>query len=196
MRLFLPGKVAAHRIGCGMLLLFATAVTSANLLRADDEKQSGRALQNRAGWRVFNPGLEQGVQALAKGFCIDLRDHYSKEPLHGRVADLLRHYLDPEYLKKHDLEEGDLPILTTPFRRLDDFRVSDDLESVLCTVDNDAGRKEVILLRIVIDRGEKYSYIYFRPGRPPDSKSGFFAPWVLKIEISTEPARLALPVPE
>lgn len=192
MKPFLHAKFATYGIACALLLLFATSVTLTNRLPADEEKQPGRAFQNRA----FNPGLEQAVQALAKGFCIDLRDHYSNEPLHGRAADLLRHYIDPEYLKKHDLQEGDLPILTTPFRRLDDFRVSDDLESVVCVVDNDVGRKEVILLRIVIDRGEKYSYTYFRPGSPPDPKSGFFAPWVLKIEISDEPERAALPVPE
>lgn len=188
-------KIRTPALAC-MFVFVAMVVARPWTLRADEEHQAHSGPANRAEVLVFNPGLEQAIQALAKSFCIELRDNYSTEPLTGRAADKLRHYFDPEYLKKHDLEVGDLPILTTPFRRLDDIRVSDDLQTVFCVVDNDSGRKEVILVRVVIEhRDDRYSYAYIRPANPPDPDTGFFAPWVLKVEISDKPARGALPVP-
>jgi len=149
-----------------------------------------------AGMVVPHTGLEQAIAAIAKGFCIDMRECYSTKPLTGRYADKIREYIDPAFLKEHGLEEGPLPIMTTPFRKLDDIRVSDDLQTVLCVVENENARKDVILLRVAIKPfNDRYSYASIRPGSGPDVQSGKFVPWVLKAEISDRPARYALPVP-
>lgn len=141
-------------------------------------------------------GLPGRVQVLAKGICVELRDHYSLQPLTGQGAGFLRPLIAPDYLKEHNLQEGALPIVTTPFRKLDEYRISDDLRTIFCVVDNNEGGKEVYLMRVVFRPGEKYLQPYILPGSPPNSETGFFAPWFMKAEISSEPAKYALPVPE
>lgn len=168
---------------CSCFVFLSTSLLSPDALHADDKKPktAGRPGSNKPLW----------VAAMAKAFCINLRDFYSKKPLTGQHADTLRRLLDPEYLRKHHLDKGELPAVTTPFRRLDTWYIADDLQSVLCVVDNDKGQKEVFVFRIVT-RGRRH---YFRPGNPPDPQTGFFAPWVLRATISKQPARAALPVP-
>jgi len=134
-----------------------------------------------SGYVVRNAEMRQAVQAIAKGFCIDLRDFHTGESLTGRHADSIRGGLDPHYMARHGLEEGELPIVTAPFRDIHDIRVADDLRTVLCIVNTEEGGREVIVLKLDGEEGETYSTLYFSPVNPPDAESGFFEPWILKV---------------
>ena len=136
-----------------------------------------------SGYVVRNAEMRQAVHAIAKGFCIDLRDFHTGEALTGRHADTIRGGLDPHYMALHGLEEGELPIATAPFRDIHDIRVADDLRTVLCIVNTEEGGREVIVLKLSAEEGETYSTMYFSPVNPPDPDSGLFEPWILKVAL-------------
>jgi hypothetical protein len=85
-------------------------------------------------------------ESSARGFCNHLRDDHTGAALKGLHADRIRGLLDPHDMAEHDLEEGELPIVTAPFRDIHDVRVADDLRTVLCIVNTEEGDREVIVL--------------------------------------------------
>ncbi len=148
------------------------------------EQQSGQDQQDeRTGIVIHQNGTEQACQAMAYSFCIEMRDKRREGPQTGEKAAWFRNFIDPQYLAEHNLTEGDLPLMTLPFREVRDIRVSDDLETAYCVVTTEDQGTEVFLFRFINDGAEPYARYHFRPANPPDEQTGFIEPWVLWARV-------------
>lgn len=149
---------------------------------------AGEEPDRRSGVIIRNAEARQALQAFAKHFCIELRSyHHWEAPLTGRVADKLREYIHPDYLEKHGLEEGDLPIVTEPFGKLVViYRLSDDHKSILCITENEDKQRELFLFRLEVEEGDRYSRYGIMPASPPDPETGLFKPWVLRMTLPAD----------
>lgn len=124
---------------------------------------------------------ETQLHAFAKHFCVEVRRFDAKSP----DATRLRKWFDPEFLKKHNLTEGDLPIQMAPVGNIYDLQVGDDERTILCVVDMRGSAsakepvKEAILLRVVL----RDKALYLSPAKGPDPKSKTFTPWILRRKL-------------
>ncbi len=146
---------------------------------------AGEQATQRSGVIIRNAEADQALRAFAKHFCIELRSHHHwQTPLTGRTADKIRQYIHPDYLEKHNLAEGDLPILIEPFKKLVViYRISDDHKSIVCITENDDKQRELFLFRLEVEEGERYSRYGIMPASPPDEETGLFKPWVLRMTL-------------
>jgi len=140
--------------------------------------------QSSSGVLIHKNGLLDASQAFAYSFCINLRDHRGAKPLTGKQADYFRsQFLDRKYLEKHGLLEGDLPLITEPFEKPVEIRISDDLSTIAFITDSVNRGKELFLFRTVVEKGDPYSRIYVSLPNPPDPETGFIQPWIMRVEL-------------
>ncbi len=115
---------------------------------------------------------------IAKSFCAEMRRHHG-----DGNANALRRYFDPQYLKKHNLTDRDLPAEMTPVMNIHAIEVADDNRTVLCVVDTRSGGRtgprEVLLLRATV----RERTLYLEPVKAPDPKTGRFTPWILRSKL-------------
>lgn len=132
---------------------------------------------------IHGTQTEMRLLAMAKGFCVAMRNHHR-----DKNANALRKYIDPAYLKKHDLMDRDLIVPMLAVGALWNIEVADDGRTILCIVQNEANAKvpinEVLLLR-VSDYEGKGGERYLLPSNAPDPKTGAFTPWILRSKIDT-----------
>jgi len=118
-------------------------------------------------------GRELKGLVTAKAFAAALRKQFSDE-----TAGELRKFIDPRYLKEHQLEEGPLPI-----RRVITGSIYDnstvDSQTVFVIVETKEAEKEVWLLRMTEYKGE----VYILPPAPPDPKTKSFKPWTFRRKL-------------
>ena len=63
---------------------------------------------------------------------------------------------------------------------LHDYKVADDLRTVLFIVDSKGGTgRELIMVRWVVYEG----HLYLSPEKAPDPKTGIFRPWILQAKL-------------
>ncbi len=132
---------------------------------------------------IHGTQTEMRLLAMAKGFCVAMRNHHG-----DKNANALREYIDPAYLKKHGLTDCDLSVPMLAVGALWNIEIADDGRTILCIVQNEANAKvpinEVLLLR-VSDYEGKGGERYLLPSNAPDPKTGTFSPWILRSKIYT-----------
>ena len=111
---------------------------------------------------------------LAKSFCVVIRRNHVAGNLEPS-----RNYVDPVYLEQHGLGEGELAMEMMPLLGIHNIQVGEDGDTVVCLVDTDDGKKEVLVLRAV----ERAGRLYFSPEGAPEEGTGRFSPWVLRMEV-------------
>lgn len=124
---------------------------------------------------------EMRVAALAKRVCVALMNHHG-----DNNANALREFIDPGYLKKHGLTDGDLSVAMPAVGGIFDIQVADDEQTVLCIVRTGPVAKdpvkEVLVFRVSDTEG-KGGVRYLLPPKAPDSKTGVFTPWILRTKL-------------
>ena len=116
------------------------------------------------------------LNAFAKIFCVALRKLNSDDS----KAHALRVFIDPRYLAKHGLSEGELPVKTIVVGSVFNMTIAQDRRTVVCEVSTREHEKELILLRLTLHEGA----LYLSPGTPPDEQGGTFSPWILRMKLS------------
>lgn len=122
---------------------------------------------------------EMELLVFAKQFCVAMRERG------GGSAAPLRAFIDPRYLRQHNLEAGPFPIQTAAVVPIFTLQVADDRKTVLCVVgtrENAAAGetvREAILLRVTVHEGK----LYLLPVRGPDPATGSFNPWILRTRL-------------
>ena len=123
---------------------------------------------------------EMRVLAMAKSFCVAMRNHHG-----DKNANALREYIDPAYLKKHDLTDRDLSIPMAAVGALWNIDVADDGRTILCILQTGANARErineILLLRVSDTEG-KGGERYLLPPNAPDPKTGAVTPWILRTK--------------
>lgn len=124
---------------------------------------------------------EMRLLATAKAFCVAMRNHHG-----DKNANALREYIDPRYLEKHELKHGDLAMPMLPVGPIFEIQIADDDATIYCVIGtggtSEAPIKEVLVLKMS-DFEEKGGKRYLIPPKPPDSKTGSFAPWILRAKL-------------
>ena len=89
-------------------------------------------------------------------------------------------FIDPRYLAKHGLSEGELPVKTIVVGSVFNMTIAQDRRTVVCEVSTREHEKDLILLRLTLHEGA----LYLSPGTPPDEQGGTFSPWILRMKLS------------
>lgn len=118
-------------------------------------------------------GRELKGLATAKAFAAALRQQFSDE-----TAGELRKFIDPRYLKEHQLEVGPLPIRRVVAGSIYDNSTVDS-QTIFITVETKEAEKEAWLLRMTEYKGE----VYILPPAPPDPKTKSFTPWTFRRQL-------------
>ena len=118
--------------------------------------------------------LEEGGPVTVYLFVAALRERYTDE-----TAGDLRKYIDPRYLKEHDLEKGAFPIRRVVTKDIHSNLVSADPSTALIVAGTEDAAKECFLFRLTVHEGK----VYIRPLSPPDKKSKSFDPWILRTKV-------------
>ena len=117
------------------------------------------------------------IHVFTKTFLVTMRKHHG-----DKNANALREYLDPRYLKQHNLTDRDLAARMAPVGDILNYVIADDRRTVLCVVETKANPnapvKEAILLRLSVHEGKPY----LSP-KAPDPKTGSFTPWILRTKL-------------
>ncbi len=114
--------------------------------------------------------------ALSKTFCVAMRRQTGPEERRHNLRD----YISPAYLKKHNLEQGDLPMEIVPVLGIHNIQLADDGKTVLCIVNTQQNKdKHAIVLRMTEVDGR----LYIDPVSPPNAQTGKFTPWMLHVKV-------------
>jgi hypothetical protein len=118
--------------------------------------------------------LEKSGPAATKMFIAALRTRFTAD-----TADELREYIDPRYLKAHELQEGNFPVRTVLTNNIFDNQLSADPRTALIVALTETAAKEVFLFRLtVLDDAA-----YILPLAEPDKTTGAFDPWILRAKV-------------
>lgn len=151
-------------------------VPSASLAVAKAERGTAQDRPGTIGNR--DEPHEEQIQAFVKGFLGALRNDHRGDPV--RDAKTFRDWIDPVYLERHGLAEGELPMKTIDFLNMLIIDIADDGRTVLCAVGREDGSKLIALFRIV----QRGNAIYIQPHAAPEQESGAFSPWMLLMDAA------------
>ncbi|WP_052640007.1 RNA polymerase sigma factor [Zavarzinella formosa] len=119
--------------------------------------------------------MEMRLAATVKQFLVTMRNHHG-----DKNANALREFIDPRYLKMHDLTDRDLSVPMPAVGSIINFETAGDGQTILCIVDVEATPpkkiREALLLRVSVHEGKPY----ITPQKAPDPKTGAFTPWILR----------------
>ena len=121
-------------------------------------------------YKVDGPTVD-GLMVASKSFMIGI--------VGAKGQTRYRDYFDPRYLKKHGLTDRDITFEIGDHHSIHNITVADDMQTVLCTVELNGGKKEVMILRWVVYEG----HLYISPEKAPDPKTGIFKPWILRKRL-------------
>jgi hypothetical protein len=128
-------------------------------------------LDTRVPYKVEREPTEEEILVASKSFISDIRNP-------GKIR--FRELIDPRYLKKHGLTDRDLVYEIGDHVGLHDYKVADDLRTVLFIVDSKGGAgRELIMVRWGVYEG----HLYLSPEKAPDPKTGIFRPWILRAKL-------------
>ncbi|MHC4875398.1 MAG: hypothetical protein ACYTGL_02795 [Planctomycetota bacterium] len=157
------------------LVVVCTSLAAVGGLTQPDTEQRQPAAIAAVSRTSDGPGREQMARlVIAKRFCVALRRNHQREK-----SSALREYIDPEYLRKHELDGGSFPVATTPVLSIHNIMVADDHDTILCLVDKSDGTELALLLRTV----ERDGKLFLAPESIPDRQTREFTPWILKTEL-------------
>lgn len=121
---------------------------------------------------------DDAINVLTKHFLATMGKHHG-----DKNANVLREFIDPDYLKQHKLTDADLAVPMVPVWGIHNYQTADDRRTVLCFVETKTGSdpvvKEAILLRLSVRDGK----VYLLPAKAPDAKTGSFVPWILRTKL-------------
>jgi hypothetical protein len=123
--------------------------------------------------RADPDGRDLRRMVTSKSFAAALRQTLSDE-----TAGQLRKFIDPRYLKEHQLEAGPFPIRRLVTGSIYDNWPVDD-QTVLVVVETVEAEKEIWLLRMADHEGGSY----IAPPAAPDPATRSFKPWLLRRKL-------------
>jgi hypothetical protein len=95
--------------------------------------------------------------------------------------ELLRRFIDPEYLREHLKPAENRPVQTIEIARVESVSATEDPTTILCDVISRHGTRKILVFRIVTRNRIKY----LNPVSVQDPFVNVLRPWIFRKELTT-----------